>query len=295
MSWDLVGAIAFLVGLSGLTFWLGLSFAPRALTVVLCCTTAAVALFIVLFAVTLHGSLIVALIVPLANALIVGNATAPGGAFLSGIVAGHRSIPYWRRTTFALALLAVAWFTVLDDFVGGIPATQPCLPVRGVYLQTSAASCGPCCAATLLNHEGVVSDEQEMMELCLTHDHGTPWLGLYRGLKLKTRNTALDVKVVRGTLDDLRRQTTSPVLLRLRPERSRWTFLTGNGDPDWSEPPDSDHAVVLFGFTRDGRAEIGDPADDRGRTLWTVDELLRRWGGLGLQLVSRTRGAATAR
>ena len=46
--------------------------------------------------------------------------------------------------------------------------------------------------------------------------------------------------------------------------------------------------VVFFGFTPDGSAQIGDPADrTSGRTLWTIDRLERCWSGVGLRLVRR--------
>ena len=70
-------------------------------------------------------------------------------------------------------------------------------------MQSRGASCGPCCAVTLLRHCGIEADEREMSDLCLTTKSGTPSLGLYRGLKLKTNDTPWDVEVVRGDLEQL--------------------------------------------------------------------------------------------
>jgi hypothetical protein len=50
----------------------------------------------------------------------------------------------------------------------------------------------------------------------------------------------------------------------------------------------SDHCIVLFGFTRSGKAVIGNPAALREtRREWSAEELERRWLGEGLRLVKR--------
>jgi hypothetical protein len=88
-----------------------------------------------------------------------------------------------------------------------------------------------------------------MMDLCLTRSEGTPSLGVYRGLKIKTRHSRWDVEVVRCPLEDLLRNMEGPVLMRIRLE--------------------------------------GEPAV--GRQRWATSELKRRWRGEGLRLVPRGR------
>ena len=119
-----------------------------------------------------------------------------------------------------------------------------------------------------------------MTQLCLTSKRGTPLLGVYRGLKLKTRDTQWEVEVVRSSVDQLRQGNSFPVVVPVRLESPP---VMGAG---WLRG--QDHAVVLFGFTRDDRAVVGDPTlRYRGRTLWTVEELRQRRRGEALRLVTR--------
>ena len=52
-----------------------------------------------------------------------------------------------------------------------------------------------------------------MMELCLTGAGGTPSLGLYRGLKLKTVGTPYDVEVFRTDVESLLDSDELPAIL----------------------------------------------------------------------------------
>jgi hypothetical protein len=67
-------------------------------------------------------------------------------------------------------------------------------------------------------------------------------------------------------------------------------FGSGKTGKSSESLPASNHTVVLFGFTKDGRVEIGDPSNDEfGRTLWTAHDLNQRWCGEGFRLVQRPR------
>ena len=194
-----------------------------------------------------------------------------------------KSIPRWRRIALATGLLAGAWCSVLVNFLpGSLPSGERWTP-DGVCLQSSEASCSPCAAATLLKHHGIEAGEAEMMRLCLTRQGGSPSLGLYRGLKLKTQNTPLEVEVVRCTPEQLCRDLSTPVLLRMRLRREpTWTVrLLG-----WTGlVPEPGHAVVLYAATDDGRLVVGDPAS--GKEKWMAADFLARWRGVGLRLVAR--------
>lgn len=118
-----------------------------------------------------------------------------------------------------------------------------------------------------------------MVAICLTREQGTPSLGVYRGLTLKTQQSPWRVEVVRGTTDELLRSGV-PALLRIRlddndrPSVAPWAWSSGIG-----------HAVVCYGVRPDGQIDIGDPA--MGRVQWTRRELNDRWRGEGLRLVRR--------
>ena len=238
---------------------------------------------LVVFAGTLHGTPRLAQILPVANVILLGNWLPPGAAYLAGIVSGQRAVPRWRRAVFALTLIALAWYTVFDDFL-----PQRVAPTgrfeNGVCLQTSPASCSPCCAVTVLTHHDIEASEREMSPLCLTNRAGTSPLGLYRGLKLKTRGTAWDVEVVRCDVDELCRTAPYPVIMSPRIEPQSCIGRREGARP--TRLPAVKHTVVILGVTRCGRVLIGDPCC--GCVEWSVDDLRRRWSGVGLRLVERS-------
>lgn len=152
---------------------------------------------------------------------------------------------------------------------------------RDVCLQTTPYSCSAASAATLLNAYGIEATEAEMAELCLTR-RGTHWMGLYRGLSLKTAGTPWSVEVARATAEDLSRDA-GPVILAVRlPEGA-------NVDPVLQEScgwiPGQGHSVVFLGFVGREALLIGDPGV--GRELWRTSDLDLLWTGLVLRLVPR--------
>jgi hypothetical protein len=244
-----------------------------------------VAVFMIWFGSCIHGDLWLASFLPVSNVIILGNLFPLGAGFLSGVLLAQRIVPFWRRTALVVIVLALGGYSLLCDLtLTTIPASRSWFR-RGVCLQTLPETCSPCSAATLLASHGIASSEAEMSRLCLTRKQGTPILGLYRGLKLKTRGTQFDVETFCCSVEELRRLSTHPVLLRLGP--------TGASLLDWpkrlpmgSESPTGEHSVVLLSFTPDGQVEVGDPADGRAPAKWTLQELIRRWSGEGLRLVA---------
>jgi hypothetical protein len=244
-------------------------------------------LFMLVFSLTVHGKLVIAQWLPLSNAIILGNWLPLGAGVLCGVLSGQRSIPRWRRATLSLVLTVGGWWSVLVNFLPGPQVSDELWTPEGVCLQSSAASCSPAAAATLLRFHGIEASEAEMMRLCLTRHGGSPSLGLYRGLVLKTRGTAWRVEVVRGTAEELCSDLSTPVLLRMRLPRdpglmSRFAGWTG-------QVPDQGHAAVLFAVTEDGRRlRVGDPS--AGIHHWLAEDFLARWRGEGLRLVARSNG-----
>ncbi len=283
----LAGALLILAVSAGL-FGLGFRVGRRRSKRLALAAAAATVGFLLWFALVVHGTLRVAQILPLSNAIMLGNWIPPGAGFLAGIVAGRSGIPWWRRSAFALILLSLAGYSVLCHFVGKCPPAPHCWVVADVTVQSRAATCGPCCAATLLRHHGIHATEREMIDLCLTTARGTPSLGLYRGLKIKTAGTEWDVQVVRGSMQQLCDANRWPVLLRVRLDAPR--VVAGRPRSYYPAPGRLTHTVVMFGRTERGLAEVGDPAlDSRARRHQRLDELAASWTGEGLRLVKRDR------
>ncbi|HUT93716.1 MAG TPA: hypothetical protein VMY37_29905 [Thermoguttaceae bacterium] len=279
---DLLAGVAILLSLSVVLFRWGATTArqrPAALSLGVASATVAC---ILVFASTVHGTLRLAEILPLTNVILLGNWLPPGAALLAGIVSGQRAVPPWRRAVFVLILLSLAWYTVLFHLlpqrVGATGRFE-----NGVCVQTSSASCSPCCAVTALQCCDVEASEREMSRLCLTSKAGTSPLGLYRGLKLKTRDTARDVEIVRCSVEELCRANSYPVIMNPRIEPQTCIGQRDGAAPTWL--PKVKHTVVILGVTPRGRVLIGDPSC--GCVEWSLDDLRRRWSGVGLRLAER--------
>lgn len=275
--WDLAAAAFILLAVSGCLYWLGFRIAAGRSKWLVIAFTLSAAVFILVYGMVAHGKLIVATVLPFSSAIILGNGLVLLAALLAGLVAGQQNIARWRRTLLVVALIAVGIYCIVCDFVGPRVVVRKFQLNQGVCLQSSAETCSPAAAVTLLKHHGVESTEREMIELCLTRQRGTPPLGLYRGMKIKTRDTEWGVEVFRGTIDQLLAMP-QPLLLRVR-------FAENDRDAqaDWAWSTGFGHVVVCYGMSEDGRIEVGDPAC--GRVNWTVEDLQRRWRGEGIRLV----------
>ncbi len=282
---DIAAGLLIIVSMSLVCFFVGISVQRRCRQLAVNLVGLGIVLMIVLYAVMLHGRLVMARILPVSNVIVFGNVIPLAAAALAGIVVARRSIPLWRRAAVGAILTALAWYTVLCHFAGPRPAVGAPRYDRGVCVQTSRASCSACCAASLLREHAIPASEQEMVELCLTGEYGTPVLGLYRGLKLKTRGTRWHVEVFSSSLRELREANSWPVILLVRlqmPPEGGATWL-----PFAAWPSGGHHTVVVYGVTDRGEAILADPAE--GKTRWPLARLERMWYGEGLRLVELGR------
>jgi hypothetical protein len=234
------------------------------------------------FAIKVQGRLVLAQWLPFSNVILVGNLTMVGAACFGGVVLGWQSLPIWRRLLFAAGMWVVGLVALLHQ----MPRNPP--PpgnewIDEVCMQSNRASCSACAAATLLAYHDIPADEAEMMELCLTGAVGTPSLGLYRGLKLKTAGTPYDVEVFHSDVETLLDSYEPPAILLVMLE------LGADVDPryeqNWGWIPGLGHAVVYYGRAGSDRIMIGDPSV--GREKWTIDDLRVLWQGEGLRLRPR--------
>lgn len=279
---DLTIGYAVITCASLLACFLGARVAWRTKGIVRTLLIAALVALVLTFAIKIQGHLVLARWFPFSNAILVSNMTVVGAWCLAGFILGWRSIPLWRRLVFGTAIGAVGVVALLNQ----MPRNPP-LPgdewVDEVCMQTNKASCSACAAATLLVDHGMPANEAEMMKLCLTGAEGTPSLGLYRGLKLKTASTPYEVVTFHTDIESLLDSKELPAILLVMLE------LGADVDPryeeQWGWTPGLGHAVVYYGRVGTDRIMIGDPSV--GRERWTLDDLRVLWQGDGVRLHRR--------
>lgn len=291
MAPDLTYGIGVMTALTGVLFLVGVVAGERAtrLTSVLLLTLAVS--LCVLYLVFLWDDILLANLLPFSNLIVVGNWLPLFCGFIAGIA--WRSMPgsLFRRNNYAIALSSMGLLALFAPIVGAVPQCGEKW-VGELCLQTSARTCTPACAATLLRLHGFTTSEREMAKLCLTRRGrswygGTCWQGLYRGLKLKTAGTQFDVEVLACGVDDLDALADSPLILVVG--------VPADADPEIAQKyvsPKKDgwglgelHSVVFTGFNPAGEAVIGDP--DVGWEPWPREQLQVLVRGRGIRLVRR--------
>ena len=216
---------------------------------------------------------------PVSNLVVIGDMLPAEGALLLGLswplIAGGA-----RRKAVVIVplLLAMTYQANWPLFAKGPMVGDKWR--EGVCRQTSAVTCVPAAAATLLQYYGIAATESEMADLCLTTPRGTSMLGLFRGLKIKTEGTPWEVMPFVGTREDLRKLGVGPVILSVGIDPTSKADRQYQQENGWI--PGVNHTVVLYGFLADGKIDIGDPAV--GRETWSANDLDLLWRGEGIYL-----------
>lgn len=277
---DLLIGFALIIAISSALAWvanrLAKGYAQRT-KAILCCTVMATAS---LWWVGLRHQPLSAHILPFSNLIILGNWTPLFCAVLAGIAFGSSKGPVLRRLLAPLCLMLVGFYTLIHPLLGNKPTIGPPMTTAGVVRQTSAHSCSPACAATVLIQHDIPATEAELVKLCLCRE-GTTWQGLYRGLVLKTRETDYKVEVFRKPFHDLDAMTPGWIIVTVGLPK------TGDFDPIYEEDygwrRGELHSVILRDFISDDRVLMVDP--DVGEEQWSVDDLKLLYRGFGMRLV----------
>ncbi len=231
-----------------------------------------------------------ALWMPVAALVVLGNWLPLFAAVLAGLAWRSASGSRWRQVLLTGAMLATGSFALAYPLLGSAPKCGHKWDKLGTCLQTTKLTCSPACAATLLAQHGIESSEQEMAELCLTRQ-GTSWQGLYRGLKLKTAGTPWDVQIVCCRPDELPQHATGPMILSVGLEAGERADTDFTREFGWV--PGVNHSVIVTGFTRSGVATIADPSIEMSREQWDRPMLATLWRGYAIRLVPRDAATRT--
>lgn len=231
----------------------------------------------------LWDEILLARLLPVTNLIVLGNWFPLAGGFMGGLAFTQPVRTTWRRWLPMCGLETAAFATVLWPLLGQAPVCGNEWDNTGICLQTTEKSCSAAAAATLLTMHGIPATEQEMAELCFTRT-GTNWMGLYRGLRKKTANTAWDVEPFACSAEDLL-AFDQPAILCVG--LSKNSHVDPAYQTEWGWTPGVRHSVVLLGFLDSQQAEIGEPANHVGRDRWTIETLRQLFQGQGLRLVRR--------
>lgn len=234
-------------------------------------------------------------LVPYSNAIIIGNWFPVITAMLSALV--YRRVPprsprkYWV----VILLNLVGFFALVQPILGKVPESQDEVDDFQIARQSTQVSCSPTSAVNLLAFYDVPARESEMVRLCLTRrpiswlgiqisEGGTSWLGLYRGLKIKLRETPYEPRFFNWSHEQFAEaQPEKPVIvsLMLDPELETTqpelhALIRQDG---WQ--PGVEHNVVYFRYEGD-RVKIIDPKV--GLETMPVEWFRQLWVGRGIYL-----------
>ncbi|MHC4877632.1 MAG: cysteine peptidase family C39 domain-containing protein [Planctomycetota bacterium] len=213
--------------------------------------------------------------------IVLGNWLPLFAAVLAGLV--WTSNPgRFRRCLSCGGLLATGFGALFWPLLGSSPQCDDLWQGK-VCMQTTPFSCSAASAATVLNAHGILTSEAEMARLCLTRQ-GTTWMGLYRGLAIKTQDTPWRPIVFDSNRARLRAHCKWPAILCTELPESTSAVSVFRETSGWI--PGQGHSVVYFGHLSNDTVEVGDPSF--GRELWRTEDLDLLWTGRAIGLVPRT-------
>jgi hypothetical protein len=221
-------------------------------------------------------------VLPFSNAIILGNWLPVVGSFFVGVCLQTQTIVWLRRMMLGTTLGCLCGYSLISPLLGSAPeCSDRQSRERFLDFQTTPQTCSAACAAGLLRLHGIEATESELAELCLTR-RGTHWLGLFRGLKIKTAGTEWDV--VAEEISPLELTSTKNALGVLA-----LTFAAQSAEHaiESGFATDVGHAVVCLGTTEWGTLEIFDPSPDYGFESWNNRILEDVENVILLRLVSR--------
>ena len=238
-----------------------------------------VALLIVCYLRFIWKSSVLADYLPYSSIVVLSNWFPPAAAFLAGITWTHGYGSKLRRVLFGGVLFATSCWSVVSPLLGSPPVCENIWDEHSVCRQTSRYTCTPAAAAMLLTWHGILAQESEMAELCLTRK-GTTWQGLFPGLTIKTRDQPYRVRVIECEWDELSEKLTGPAILSVgidpsKPYPEHYTKY-------WGWMPGVRHSVMLRDVLPDGRLSIADPAV--GAEFWEEADLQTLFRGRFLTL-----------
>jgi hypothetical protein len=224
-------------------------------------------------------------ILPFSNLIVIGNWLPPLAGLLAGFAWRRIYGRIYRKTICTSALAVAASYAAVLPILGEPPACFNEWDRDGICLQTTQFTCTAASAATLLRLHGIEATEAEMADLCLTRQ-GTTWMGLYRGLKQKTRGTRWDVEAIECEATEIRDKAIKPMILSV----GMGAEVTARDETrlaEWGWRPGQEHSVLLLGQGGFGQFKIADPTPGYGIEVWSASDLEELFQGTAVRLIER--------
>ena len=241
---------------------------------------AEILLFTLIFAWFFAGRLSWANALPRSGVVYWSNVMPVLLGFLAGMSTRNLSLGRSRYpASLAFCCIAVIYLAlpVIRPAISPAVVDQASVWRDGVCLQGHESTCAPAAATTLLRMNSIAVTERDMIRFCLTSQHGTEPLGLYRGLKLATQNSGRDLQIATNDPHQWVSQNQLPNVALIKFSRASESesvhhLLGRRGEG---------HAVVVIDF-EDGHWIIGDPAV--GEVRWTDEDFRKRFTGDAIYL-----------
>lgn len=274
----ILGAVilaALSLGVFYLTMRLGAKLHPR-----LCDALAAAVLILLGFYVRdVWDNIVLAKWLPFSNLIVLGNGFPLAMAVLAGLAWNRVPPPIIRRLAIVALLFGSSAYAVYFPFRGQVPECGDTWE-DGVCRQSTHDTCSAAAAATLLRMHKIDATEQEMANLCITRK-GTSWLGLYRGMKLKTAGTDWNVEVFSVDADQLKQNKAYPAIVFMRLTSQVADRHPGYETAGWIVG--TSHSTVLMDINNIGICTMGDPSI--GRELMPLEDFKQLYEKRGIRLV----------
>lgn len=222
-------------------------------------------------------------LLPFSGTIILGNWLPIVGSLFLGVCLKTQRIARVRRVVLATAMVSISGYSLARPMLGEAPACLPSKPQRTLDFQTTNQTCSAACAASLLRLHGVSADEEELAKMCLTR-RGTHWLGVFRGLKLKTANTKWDVVAEEVDVEELFTRQTNLGILAMSFQSQG---ADNRPDPEWGFESSVGHTVLILQSRSALSLDVFDPSPDYGFETWDKDVLASVRHSILIRLVPR--------
>jgi hypothetical protein len=219
-------------------------------------------------------------LIPASSLIILANWLPLWGSFFVGIYVASQ-VGFLRRSVLSILTLLLCVYSSVAPTLGTSPRCAADTDQFELHSQTTPHTCSPACAVSVLRLHGIEATENELAELCLTRE-GTHWLGLYRGLMLKTEDSAWTVAVEPFSESNLVRSSSTPCVLSVNVDTKCFGATADHGFRN-----NVGHSVVCLGRSGRDRVAVFDPSPDFGVEDWDHDIFQAVTSGVVLRLVPR--------